>query len=886
MAAEVLKFICANQGAVNYEDLLFNFWVGDEENLRAVLSDQRMFCRGHPGQLTKVVARTALRLCRVKECAGSCLGLHLCKHFLFSGCCQYSRRGKCAFSHDLRSLHNQVVLQSHQLDTLERQEVCTLLLQNDPTLLPQICYDYNNGDGEFGKCESGNACERVHVCEKFLTNSCDCSRVHDFKAPQPEKSLRKRGVHDVLFASLKSTYANKEFLKKKDAQLGRRNPGGLRGRGTARGNRTKSCTREQMQNAGCLSNHLASLNESDSGASAAVNDDARSEGPQSRNARPNENSRAGRERGRGRGNRGGRGNMSRSGTCEEMMKALSMSNLSTLNLCDGRVEKDGSDSAGANDSDTCSESGMKKNERPFLGPGRGRGGGNGRGRDNRARAVKDKREICMFFIKGRCIHEDNCYKAHEKMPYRWQIQEGNKWTALPDNELIERNYCDPKMTSSVSSFVDFDSMTCGDHKVRRLSTLNSVAERTYILTTEWLWYWEDEFGRWHEYASPDAGHGPADMNSTQLEEKFLEDDKAVVHFTAHSQSYSLSFQDMIQTNVKFGTKKLVRRRPRFVSAQEVEEKKKERRPPSQRAFGAVPPHWDKTQVPEQGYKLIQLSPTSEEYREVEAQFGSTMKYGFVIEKIERIQNKELWDIFSWQKNRMKKRSGEKRLFHGTNSEHVDAICLHNFDWRICGTHGTAYGQGSYFARDAKYSDSYTGDSDVRSMFLSRVLVGDYTRGNPEYRRPPAKLDCGAEFYDSCVDQVLSPSIFVIFEKHQIYPEYLIQYKRGTSSPQPKPAMPPKPAHLITNVTRVTSTPNITSSSQANPPSSQARPPSYSPRTSHLAYSGQYRPSSSSSYPASSSANLPAPLASRFVRAGSYGSSSPTPAQKRDSCVIS
>lgn len=36
---------------------------------------------------------------------------------------------------------------------------------------------------------------------------------------------------------------------------------------------------------------------------------------------------------------------------------------------------------------------------------------------------------------------------------------------------------------------------------------------------------------------------------------------------------------------------------------------------------------------------------------------------------------------------------EKKLFHGTDSKYVDVICHTNFDWRICGTHGTAYGKG-------------------------------------------------------------------------------------------------------------------------------------------------------------------------------------------------
>lgn len=60
------------------------------------------------------------------------------------------------------------------------------------------------------------------------------------------------------------------------------------------------------------------------------------------------------------------------------------------------------------------------------------------------------------------------------------------------------------------------------------------------------------------------------------------------------------------------------------------------------------------------------------------------------------------------------------------------------------------------------------------MFVALVLVGDYTAGKSAYVRPPYKPD-GKTLYDSCVNQKLDPSIFVIFEKHQIYPEYVIEY---------------------------------------------------------------------------------------------------------------
>ncbi len=36
---------------------------------------------------------------------------------------------------------------------------------------------------------------------------------------------------------------------------------------------------------------------------------------------------------------------------------------------------------------------------------------------------------------------------------------------------------------------------------------------------------------------------------------------------------------------------------------------------------------------------------------------------------------------------------EMQLFHGTTSDVLNAICKNGFDWRLCGTHGTVYGQG-------------------------------------------------------------------------------------------------------------------------------------------------------------------------------------------------
>lgn len=88
--SEILKFICANQGAVNTDELLYN--LGDSKDVSEIIVKDDKFALCHPYGQPKVVARTRMKLCRNRECQdqGTCKGLHLCKNFLFSGNCKFS----------------------------------------------------------------------------------------------------------------------------------------------------------------------------------------------------------------------------------------------------------------------------------------------------------------------------------------------------------------------------------------------------------------------------------------------------------------------------------------------------------------------------------------------------------------------------------------------------------------------------------------------------------------------------------------------------------------------------------------------------------------------------------------------------------------------------
>ncbi|XP_054475316.1 protein mono-ADP-ribosyltransferase PARP12 [Anoplopoma fimbria] len=419
----------------------------------------------------------------------------------------------------------------------------------------------------------------------------------------------------------------------------------------------------------------------------------------------------------------------------------------------------------------------------------------------------ERNEICLFFIRRHCSFKDKCARVHWHLPYRWQVldSDGVTWKDLPNMGDIEEAYCNPAndtsctdaapaalgffrfltlQSSQTTPSADFMTMTYGGSPVRRLSTASSVSKPPhFILTTQWLWYWKDDSGIWLEFGQNDAG-GPASVTSQTLENVYLADRDTEIPFGAGKQQYVLHFKGaaMYQQNVKYKTKREVRRRPSFVSAHDVEVKLKSASSQSSSSSTAesFPAHWDTTAQPDFGYKLVRLSKSAKEYVMIEKLFKLTMPQG-KINNIQRIQNPSLWKVFQWQKEQMKERNkaksvNEQYLFHGTDESLIEAICEQNFDWRMCGVHGTAYGKGSYFARDASYSDRYARAKRClnKIMFVALVLIGEYTKGSSSFVRPPLKGN-GTTLYDSCVDCESDPSIYVVFEKQQIYPEYVVDY---------------------------------------------------------------------------------------------------------------
>jgi hypothetical protein len=115
---------------------------------------------------------------------------------------------------------------------------------------------------------------------------------------------------------------------------------------------------------------------------------------------------------------------------------------------------------------------------------------------------------------------------------------------------------------------------------------------------------------------------------------------------------------------------------------------------------------------------------------------------------------------------------KKELFHGTTELVSKIICEDGFETSFNKT--SAYGKGTYFAKDAKYSFEYSSrgsKDDIVYMLLCSVIVGKSVCGS--HNMEIDKLEA-----DNSVDRIIDPKIFVTpYDKGGI-PKYLIAFNKS------------------------------------------------------------------------------------------------------------
>ncbi|XP_067945719.1 uncharacterized protein [Watersipora subatra] len=191
-----------------------------------------------------------------------------------------------------------------------------------------------------------------------------------------------------------------------------------------------------------------------------------------------------------------------------------------------------------------------------------------------------------------------------------------------------------------------------------------------------------------------------------------------------------------------------------------------------KSVSALPVYWDQTAAArDRGH--VDLKASCEEFKKVMRKFEETSGGTDIsVIKILRIQNEELYTQYEAQKNKVKKElrddnsySIETQLWHGTSVESTKQICAHGFNRSFAGKNGVAYGQGTYFSTQSKYSTKYCSGQGERCIILAKVVTGRYKLGNSSTTTTNLPTQ-----YHSTVDSERNPSIFVVYHDAAAYPE--------------------------------------------------------------------------------------------------------------------
>ncbi|XP_034382730.1 protein mono-ADP-ribosyltransferase TIPARP-like [Cyclopterus lumpus] len=410
-------------------------------------------------------------------------------------------------------------------------------------------------------------------------------------------------------------------------------------------------------------------------------------------------------------------------------------------------------------------------------------------------------QICDNFLLGLCHAGRTCKKHHTPYPFYWQLWDSRQWIDVPPRSqvLLERSYCNVKRdTVGIKDgnhycSLDFDSMEIIDSyrytEYRRLTNSDSLVNNPYF-PCKWKIYWWNGVD-WEEYDQV--------VSALLLQKMSLKEPECF--FCIGYRDYKVDFTDMSQTNVDTWFHRDVRCRPFYRSPDSM-------RPylrtgiltepvgeppganfsvdPLEEFTSWYPPVWCLDSM--QDYSLVDLPAGTQAYQSVQSHFYQSLPETRVdIVGIQQVQNLLHWDKYQRHKAYMQERHDESRgplerhLFHGTTKEPSEDICHNNFDPRMAGVNGTSNGFGSYFALSASFSKTYSaksGSDKVRHMFLAKVLVGKVSLGSSGYYRPPPLNPRTSRFllYDTCVDDIDNPTMFVVFDSCQCYPYYLIKYK--------------------------------------------------------------------------------------------------------------
>ncbi|KAM9824692.1 uncharacterized protein parp10 [Neosynchiropus ocellatus] len=305
---------------------------------------------------------------------------------------------------------------------------------------------------------------------------------------------------------------------------------------------------------------------------------------------------------------------------------------------------------------------------------------------------------------------------------------------------------------TISGFIDYVNAAVSDVRLLIQNESSHASDQTTPDSVEWVW---------HDPITLKPNPYPCD--AALLIEKYYQMKFEKLDIMFNHQPYVLRFDTMEEYNVMTGKSVKMSRRQDYVGKVTEEEQDQMLGPP----------------------KLVVLPCDSEEYKSVVERFLKTSSREVHVIQVAKFQNNLLHCQYKLKKASVLQQAGqdkvERTLYHGTGESAVREILFHGFNRSYSGKNGAAYGNGVYFAVNSSLSlkNTYSSPNQRGHKFIivAKVLTGAFALGALNMRTAPLKKTSGASDtpirYDSVTDNLVTPTLFVIFNDTQAYPEYLI-----------------------------------------------------------------------------------------------------------------
>uniref|UniRef100_UPI00398F3A7D protein mono-ADP-ribosyltransferase PARP12-like n=1 Tax=Pristiophorus japonicus TaxID=55135 RepID=UPI00398F3A7D len=187
--------------------------------------------------------------------------------------------------------------------------------------------------------------------------------------------------------------------------------------------------------------------------------------------------------------------------------------------------------------------------------------------------------VCQYYLKGFCKYGSSCRLSHRNISatrcsssprrtkrqaaqkcYQWQLKDSRGWSDIKSDYIIEAQYSLPwvkgiKLYNSRYGIIsiDFNKMEVRgkDLQVQRKTFASSPND------DQWLWYYRCKF-KWKLFSTKGST-----IRSAEIERKYQQKTHQSMQITLNHKSYKISFRDMMQINVVTGTKRRLKRRPKY-----------------------------------------------------------------------------------------------------------------------------------------------------------------------------------------------------------------------------------------------------------------------------------------------------------------------------------